>query len=167
MKRPIAGWQSCIEASKDVSSSVVKQLTGFRSKSICMMKEDWKIGCRLKMAARQADYRLLSSSSSSTFFFLLCRYRGPALPRTSVGMYPPLNRSRRATAGSLTAQYGSSINQRHFQCPITETLLLGLSEADSSPIHLLGEKKKKKPLWHASRLYLFKRRAVKSAGRPL
>lgn len=54
-------------------------------------------------------------------------------------MYPPLNRSRRAAAGSLTAQYGSSINQRHFQCPITETPLLGLSEADSSPIHLLGE----------------------------
>lgn len=89
----------------------------------------------------------------------------PALPCTSVGMYPPLNRSHWATAGSLTAQYGSSINQRHFQCPITETLLLGLSEADSSPIHLWGGKKK--PLWHASCLYLFKRRAVKSAGRPL
>lgn len=41
----------------------------------------------------------------------------------------------------LTAQYGSSINQRHFQCPITETLLLCLSEADSSPIHLLRGKK--------------------------
>lgn len=65
----------------------------------------------------------------------------PALPRTSVGMYPPLNRSHWAAAGSLTAQCGSSINQRHFQCPITETLLLGLSEADSSPIHLLGGKK--------------------------
>lgn len=88
----------------------------------------------------------------------------PALPRTSVGMYPPLNRSHWAAAGSLTAQCGSSINQRHFQCPITETLLLGLSEADSSPIHLLGGKKK--PLWHSSRLYLFKRRAVKSAEDP-
>lgn len=53
-------------------------------------------------------------------------------------MYPPLNRSSRAAAGSLTAQRGSSINQRHFQCPITETALLGLSGADSSPIHLLG-----------------------------
>lgn len=59
-------------------------------------------------------------------------------------MYPPLNRSRWAAAGSLTAQYGSSINQRHFQCPITETLLLGLSEADSSPIHLLGGGRGKK-----------------------
>lgn len=54
-------------------------------------------------------------------------------------MYPPLNRSGRAAAGSLTAQRGSSINQRHFQCPITETALLGLSGADSSPIHLLGQ----------------------------
>lgn len=62
----------------------------------------------------------------------------PPLLCTSVGMYPPLNRSGRAAAGSLTAQRGSSINQRHFQCPITETALLGLSGADSSPIHLLG-----------------------------
>lgn len=62
----------------------------------------------------------------------------PPLLCTSVGMYPPLNRSGRAAAGSLTAQRGSSINQRHFQCPITETALLGLSGADSSPIHLLS-----------------------------
>lgn len=45
--------------------------------------------------------------------------------------------------GSLTAQCGSSINQRHFQCPITETVVLGLSEADSSPIHLPARQKKK------------------------
>lgn len=149
---------------KMLSSPLVKQLTRFRSKSISVMKEDGKIGLRLKMAESQADYSFLSSPPPPPFLPppLVSR---PALPRTSVGMYPPLNRSRWATAGSLTAQYGSSINQRHFQCPITETLLLGLSEADSSPIHLLGEKKK--PLWHASRLYLFKRRAVKSAGRPL
>lgn len=139
--RQITGLQSCFDVSRDVSSSVVKQLTRFRSKSICMMKEDGKIGFRLKMAASQADYRFLSSSPPLPFLPPLLVSR-PALPRTSVGMYPPLNRSRWATAGSLTAQYGSSINQRHFQCPITETLLLGLSEADSSPIHLLGEKKK-------------------------
>lgn len=132
------------------------------------MKEDWKIGFRLKMAECQAECRFLSSPPPPPPPFLpSLLVSRPALLRTSVGMYPPLNRSHWATAGSLTAQYGSSINQRHFQCPITETLLLGLSEADSSPIHLLGEKKKKKPLWHASRLYLFKRRAVKSAGRPL
>lgn len=58
--------------------------------------------------------------------------------------------------GSLTAQCGSSINQRHFQCPITETVVLGLSEADSSPIHLPA-RQKKKPLWHAARFYLLKR----------
>lgn len=133
------------------------------SKSICMIKEDGKIGFVLKMAASQTDDRFLSAPPSLPFLPSLLASR-PTLPRTSVGMYPPLNRSRWATAGSLTAQYGSSINQRHFQCPITETLLLGLSEADSSPIHLLGGEKK--PLWHASRLYLFKRRAVKSAGRP-
>lgn len=165
MKHRKTGLQSCVEASKDVSSSVVKQLTRFRSKSICVMKEDGKIGFRLKMAECQAEYRFLSSPPPPLSFLPSLLVSRPALPRTSVGMYPPLNRSRWATAGSLTAQYGSSINQRHFQCPITETLLLGLSEADSSPIHLLGEKKK--PLWHASRLYLFKRRAVKSAGRPL
>lgn len=91
------------------------------------------------MAESQADYRFLSSLPPPFLPPLLVSR--PALPRTSVGMYPPLNRSRWATAGSLTAQYGSSINQRHFQCPITETLLLGLSEADSSPIHLLGGKK--------------------------
>lgn len=44
--------------------------------------------------------------------------------------------------GSLTAQCGSSINQRHFQCPITETVVLGLSGADSSPIHLPARQKK-------------------------
>lgn len=103
------------------------------------MKEDVRIGFRLKMAESQADYRFLSSLPPPFLPPLLVSR--PALPRTSVGMYPPLNRSRWATAGSLTAQYGSSINQRHFQCPITETLLLGLSEADSSPIHLLGGKK--------------------------
>lgn len=129
-----------MEASKDVSISVVKQLTRFRSKSIYVMKADGKIGFRLKMAECQAEYRFLSSPPSPFLPSLLVSR--PALPRTSVGMYPPLNRSRWATAGSLTAQYGSSINQRHFQCPITETLLLGLSEADSSPIHLLGGKKK-------------------------
>lgn len=42
--------------------------------------------------------------------------------------------------GSLTAQYRRFINQRHFQCPITETQALGLSPADSSPIHLVGVK---------------------------
>lgn len=131
---------AAVGASKDVSSSVVKQLTRFRSKSISVMKEDGKIGFRLKMAECQAECRFLSSPPPPPVPPSLLVSR-PALPRTSVGMYPPLNRSRWATAGSLTAQYGSSINQRHFQCPITETLLLGLSEADSSPIHLLGGKK--------------------------
>ena len=93
------------------------------------------------MAECQAEYRFLSSPPPPPPFPPSLLVSRPALPRTSVGMYPPLNRSRWAAAGSLTAQYGSSINQRHFQCPITETLLLGLSEADSSPIHLLGEKK--------------------------
>lgn len=97
------------------------------------------------MAECQAECRFLSSPPPPPPPFLpSLLVSRPALLRTSVGMYPPLNRSHWATAGSLTAQYGSSINQRHFQCPITETLLLGLSEADSSPIHLLGEKKKKK-----------------------
>lgn len=110
------------------------------------MKEDRKIGSRLKMAECQAEYCFVFFilSSFSSFSPFLCLVSRPVLLRTSVGMYPPLNRSHWATAGSLTAQYGSSINQRHFQCPITETLLLGLSEADSSPIHLLGGIKKKK-----------------------
>ena len=72
-------------------------------------------------------------------------HRDPA----SVGTYPPLNRSLSAL-GSLTAQYRSFINQRHFQCPITETQLLALSEVDSSPIHLLREKRR-------PGAYLFKR----------
>lgn len=134
-------FQSRIGANEDVSSSVVKQLTRFRSESICVMKEDGKIGFRLKMAECQAEYCFLSSPPPPPPFLPSLLVSRPALPRTSVGMYPPLNRSRWATAGSLTAQYGSSINQRHFQCPITETLLLGLSEADSSPIHLLAGKK--------------------------
>lgn len=101
-------------------------------------------------------------------------------------MYPPLNRSGRAAAGSLTAQRGSSINQRHFQCPITETALLGLSGADSSPIHLLGqgggERRKvveaagereregeKKPLWRAARPLPVQTEGLlrAPAGRPL
>lgn len=99
------------------------------------------MGFKLNMAASQANYRFLSSPPPLPFPPPLLVSK-PALPGASVGMYPPLNRSRWAAAGSLTAQYGSSINQRHFQCPITETLLLGLSEADSSPIHLLRERKK-------------------------
>ncbi len=47
--------------------------------------------------------------------------------------------------GSLTAQYHTFINQRHFQCPITETQLLALSGTDSSPIHLPGEKSRPVP----------------------
>lgn len=105
-----------------------------------MMKENVKqASSKGWLKARQTTV-FLSSSPPLSFLPPLLVSR-PALPCTSVGMYPPLNRSRWATAGSLTAQYGSSINQRHFQCPITETLLLGLSEADSSPIHLRGEKK--------------------------
>lgn len=99
---------------------------------------------RLKMAECQTERRFLSRPPPPSLPSLLVSR--PALLRASVGMYPPLNRSRWAAAGSLTAQYGSSINQRHFQCPITETLLLGLSEADSSPIHLLGGGKKKKAI---------------------
>lgn len=116
-------------------------VTIFRSESIPMRTEQRKIGLGFKMAWSRVKYCFLSSTPPP--FLPPLQVSRPALPRTSVGMYPPLNRSRWATAGSLTAQYGSSINQRHFQCPITETLLLGLSEADSSPIHLLWEKKKK------------------------
>lgn len=61
--------------------------------------------------------------------------------------------------GSLTAQYRSFINQRHFQCPITETQLLALSEADSPQIHLLGGKRR--PGVHTC-----SSKAVKTAGRP-
>lgn len=91
--------------------------------------------------ARSQDYCFQPTTTPHSLPFL--HVSRPTLPRTSVGMYPPLNRSRWAAAGSLTAQCGSSINQRHFQCPITETLLLGLSEADSSPIHLLSGGRKK------------------------
>ena len=130
------------------------------------MKEDGENRLQVKDGCTpdRLPVSILTSSFSSFLFFLLCLYGGP-LPRTSVGMYPPLNRSRWAAAGSLTAQYGSSINQRHFQCPITETLLLGLSAADSSPIHLLAGGKKaivarQPPL-------PVQTEAVKSAGRPL
>lgn len=132
--------QAFLIAGPDVSSSVVKQLTRFRSKSICAKEEHWENRLQGKTGLKPS--RLVFCYPLLLLFFFLLQVSRPALPRTSVGMYPPLNRSRWAAAGSLTAQYGSSINQRHFQCPITETLLLGLSEADSSPIHLLQEKKK-------------------------
>lgn len=137
IKKP--GWKSSIKACTDRSSAALKHLTGLSSESLCVIKAIFvKIDIRLKwLKARQTPAFFLLSFPPP---LMVSR---PALPRTSVGTYPPLNRSRRATAGSLTAQYGSSINQRHFQCPITETLLLGLSEADSSPIHLGGGEGKK------------------------
>lgn len=110
-----------------------------RSKSIYIFKKNKRV------RKQSSGLRWLKGRQATIFYPLLLpplQVSRPALSRTSVGMYPPLNRSRWATAGSLTAQYGSSINQRHFQCPITETLLLGLSEADSSPIHLLWGGKK-------------------------
>lgn len=99
-----------------------------------MMRADGASGERWPLA-RQPQCRFSSSPPPLPPLPPLSR---PPLLCTSVGMYPPLNRSGQAAAGSLTAQRGSSINQRHFQCPITETALLGLSGADSSPIHLLG-----------------------------
>lgn len=157
--------------------------------------DERRLGFRGKMAACQA--------ASAPFFHLPLPpppptpsppppLSGPPLLCTSVGMYPPLNRSGRAAPGSLTAQRGSSINQRHFQCPITETALLGLSGADSSPIHLLGqgggERRKvvetagggdrereseregeKKPLWRAARPLPVQTEGLlrAPAGRPL
>lgn len=59
-------------------------------------------------------------------------------PPPSPGLSARIRRSI-ALAGSSTR---SSINQRHFQCPITETEVLGLSAADSSPIHLPAPHKK-------------------------
>lgn len=89
-----------------------------------------------------------------------------SLSCTAIGAGAPLLICRHVSAaqslwlGSLTAQRGSSINQRHFQCPITETVVLACLRLTAHQfIFLHGAEK---PLWHAARFP-----PLRAAGRPL